>query len=71
MEPNSPDSLENASADTSLPTPEQDAIDSVRDERIQPWKQHLDKIHQYNRENSVDTELFRVSEGFNDHSIAA
>lgn len=71
MEPQTPETLENVSTDTSLRMPEQDATDPTRDGRSQPWKQHLDKIQKYNMENNIDTDLFRVSEGFNDHSLAA
>lgn len=71
MEPALSDSLQNVSNDTTLHMPEQGTTDPMRDERSQPWKQHLEKIQKYNRENNIGTELFRVSEGLNDHSVAA
>lgn len=71
MQPIPPDDLEKVTADATPHIPEQDATDTISAERSQPWKQHLDEIQKYNRENNVDTDFFRVSDGFNDHSLAA
>jgi hypothetical protein len=38
--------------------------------KSQPWKQYLNEIRQMNEENPLKKELFKVGEGFNDHSLA-
>lgn len=42
--------------------------------RIQPWKQYVAEIaresEEYKKNNSIDTDYFKVSEGFNDHGIS-
>lgn len=42
--------------------------------RTQPWKKYLAEIAQeseeYKKNNSIDTDYFKVSEGFNDHSMS-
>ncbi|KAK6208486.1 hypothetical protein LQW54_006832 [Pestalotiopsis sp. IQ-011] len=62
MQPNPPDDLQNVTADITPHIHEQDATDTTSAERSQPWKQHLDEIQKYNRENNVDTDFFRPYE---------
>lgn len=59
------------------PKPESSAaapFQAKQDDRTQPWKQYMDEIvkerQNYNKNNSVDTDYFKVSEGFNDHGIS-